>query len=72
MMVSGAANSLTAPCIIVINGTAQLFSMRKRGGTWTSIRIRKTTVERLKEVGRKGETYDDIINRLIDAYLERR
>ena len=30
------------------------------------IRIRKETVERLKEIGKKRETYDDIINRLLD------
>lgn len=32
----------------------------------TSIRVKKSTVERLKRIGRKGETYDEIINRLLD------
>ncbi len=32
----------------------------------TSIRVQKETVELLKERGRKGETYDDIIKRLLD------
>lgn len=36
-------------------------------GEYTLIRVRKSTVERLKEVGYKKETYDDIINRLIDS-----
>lgn len=32
----------------------------------TNLPILKTTRERLKEQKRKGETYDDLINRLID------
>jgi len=35
----------------------------------TSIKIRKSTRDRLKKIGRKGETYDDIINRLIDELI---
>ncbi|MFH1835826.1 MAG: hypothetical protein ABH851_06530 [Methanobacteriota archaeon] len=30
------------------------------------IKIRLDTRERLKKIGAKGETYDDIINRLIE------
>jgi hypothetical protein len=37
--------------------------MRK---TDTMIRISKRTTGRLKELGKKGDTYDQIINRLID------
>ena len=33
---------------------------------FTSIRLRKDTVEKLKERGRKGESYDDIIKRLLE------
>jgi len=33
---------------------------------FTSIRIRKETVEMLKERGRKGDSYDDIIRRLLE------
>jgi len=33
---------------------------------FTSIRLRKGTVEMLKEKGRKGESYDDIIKRLLE------
>ena len=32
-----------------------------------TVKLRPFTVERLKDLGKKGETYDDIINRLIDA-----
>jgi len=32
----------------------------------TSIRLRKETVEMLKMRGRKGESYDDIIKRLLE------
>lgn len=33
---------------------------------FTSIRLQKNTVEMLKEKGRKGESYDDIIRRLLE------
>jgi predicted CopG family antitoxin len=36
----------------------------------TTIQVRKETRERLLEIGRKKETYDDLINRLIDFYLK--
>jgi hypothetical protein len=32
---------------------------------YTYIRLKKETVEKLKKIGSKNETYDDIINRLI-------
>jgi predicted CopG family antitoxin len=32
----------------------------------TSIRVTKETVELLKERGRKGESYDDIIRKLLE------
>lgn len=38
----------------------------------TSIKIRKETRDVLKSVGKKGETYDDIINRLLDRVLRRK
>lgn len=34
------------------------------------ISIMPETRERLKDLGRKGDTYDDIINKLIDAYTK--
>jgi len=33
---------------------------------YTSIRVTKETVELLKERGRKGESYDDIIRKLLE------
>jgi len=39
---------------------------------WTSIRVRRETADMLKELGRKGETYDDIIRHLIDRVKRRR
>lgn len=38
----------------------------------TSIKIRKETRDVLKSVGKKGETYDDIINKLLDRVLRRK
>ena len=32
---------------------------------FTTIRIRKSTAEKLKKLGKKGETYEDIILRLL-------
>ena len=32
---------------------------------YVNIRITRTTLEKLKEIGNKSETYDDVINRLI-------
>jgi len=37
-----------------------------------TIKIMKETRERLKALGRKGETYDDIVNRLLDRVLRRK
>jgi len=37
-----------------------------------TVKIGRSTRERLKEFGRKGETYDTILNRLMDHEEERR
>ncbi|MCK4477801.1 hypothetical protein KAU88_04660 [Candidatus Bathyarchaeota archaeon] len=42
------------------------------GEKLTSIKIRKETRDALKSVGKKSETYDDIINRLLDRVLRRK
>ena len=34
----------------------------------TTILLRKHTTNKLKTMGNKGETYDDVINRLIEEY----
>jgi hypothetical protein len=36
----------------------------------TTIKILKSTRERLADLGKKQDTYDEIINRLIDSYLK--
>ena len=32
---------------------------------YTTIRLEKETVEKLKKLGKKGETYDEIIKKLV-------
>lgn len=36
----------------------------------TTIQLQKKTRERLLEIGMKKETYDDLVNRLVDFYLK--
>lgn len=36
--------------------------------TSTGIRIKRTTRDRLKKIGKFGEDYDDVINRVLDDY----
>jgi len=38
----------------------------------TTIALDDETRDRLKQLGGKGETYDAIVRRLIDAYIEQR
>ena len=38
-------------------------------GDITSLKVRKATRDRLGKLGNKTETYDDVVNRLIDFYL---
>lgn len=38
----------------------------------TTIPLRKPTRDRLRAMGRKGESYDALINRLIDGYDDAR
>lgn len=37
----------------------------------TTIAISSSTRDRLRHLGRKGETYDQLLNRLMDVYAER-
>ncbi len=37
----------------------------------TTIQLTKKTRDKLLEVGKKRETYDDLINRLIDFYIKK-
>jgi predicted transcriptional regulator len=36
----------------------------------TTVRVSDETKERLDKAGNKGDTYDDIINRLLDLLIE--
>jgi hypothetical protein len=36
----------------------------------TTIPLTKDTRDRLKALGSKGETYDELVNRLIDHYMQ--
>lgn len=38
----------------------------------TTIQLEVKTRDRLMSIGRKGETYDEIINKLVDAHLKRK
>ena len=40
-------------------------------GDLTTIPLTKQTRDRLRQVGRKGETYDQLLNRLIDSFEEK-
>ena len=40
--------------------------------SYTTIRLKRETVEILKEIGKKSETYDDVISRLIEEREEAR
>lgn len=40
-------------------------------GETTTIPLTKATRDRLRAIGKKGETYDALLNRLIDIYEER-
>jgi len=38
----------------------------------TSIQLTRATVERLKKEGKMGETYEDVVKRLLDEQQKRR
>lgn len=40
-------------------------SSKEDKAEWTYIRVKPETAERLKQAGKKGETYDDILQRII-------
>jgi len=42
------------------------------GEAFTSVKISRETRDALKSIGKKGETYDDVINRLLDRVLRRK
>jgi hypothetical protein len=36
----------------------------------TQVQLTKNTLGRLREIGKKGETWDDIVNKVVDKYEE--
>ena len=40
-------------------------------GDVTTIPLRKETRDRLKALGKKGESYDTLLHRLMDVYVNR-
>lgn len=38
----------------------------------TTIQLEAKTKDRLMDIGKKGETYDDIINKLIDLWKKKK
>lgn len=40
-------------------------------GEITTIPLTKMTRDRLRTLGKKGETYDELLNRLMDVYVNR-
>ncbi|MHC1596975.1 MAG: DUF7557 family protein [Methermicoccaceae archaeon] len=47
-------------------------SEKTQKSRYTTIALSHETKERLNEIGRKGETYDDIVVRLLDFFEEAR
>ncbi|MFH1256418.1 MAG: hypothetical protein V1494_03930 [Candidatus Diapherotrites archaeon] len=45
--------------------------MPSRNGV-TTIQLEMKTRDRLMRIGKKGETYDEIINKLIDQHVKRK
>jgi hypothetical protein len=39
---------------------------------WTSIRLKKSTTQKLSQIGRKGESYDDLIVWLLENSKKRK
>jgi predicted CopG family antitoxin len=47
-------------------GMSEPEQLKQEEKHYTSIRVSKETLELLKERGRKGESYDDIIKKLLE------
>jgi predicted CopG family antitoxin len=39
-------------------------------GKWTTISVKTSTWAKLKEIGKMGESFDDVINKLLKVYKE--
>jgi hypothetical protein len=49
----------------------EVLNMPSRDGV-TTIQLEKKTRDRLMELGKKGDTYDDVINKLADYWQKRK
>jgi len=49
----------------------EVIDMPSREGV-TTIQLEKKTRNRLMDLGKKGESYDQIINKLVDFWLKRK
>jgi hypothetical protein len=49
----------------------EVFEMPSRKGV-TTIQLEKKTRDRLMDLGKKGESYDQIINKLVDFWKKRK
>jgi len=57
-------------CIVLHNSYA-VYSMSDKD-KYSSIRVKRSTLDELKSIGRKGETYDDVICWLLAHRPKRR
>ncbi len=65
-------NAPLCVAITTMGRSAEREGLETGGERWTSIRVRRSTAERLKQIGRKDETYDEIIVKLIQRASRRR
>src|SRR5581483_2661105 len=49
----------------------QIASALGNMGEITTVPLTKATRDRLRALGKKGETYDELLNRLMDVYVNR-
>lgn len=56
---------------LITNYNSQIVVFWGGMGDLTTIPVSKATRDRLRALGRKGETYDQLLNRLMDVYRTR-
>lgn len=52
--------------VVIPRYTLRCKAMSEASRKYTTVKVSKGNVERLKRIGRKGETYNDIIGLLLD------
>ena len=65
--------SITIPLCMILtyifyNCTYKYFLGKRDKIMTTTIRIKRNTKRRLEDMGKKNETFDDILNKLLDFY----